>query len=111
MMYWPLRDVVRYTRGNARRTLQDIVENHRVDSAEYGPRLLACPRCDTLHERFYVRVDYDEGKLYQGKLFETEFRCGRCQTPLIDPQKPITRYRCSECGDYALMEESTGTRE
>ena len=102
MSYLPLEDVLRYARGNARRTLQDIVANHRVVSAEHSHRLFACTRCDTLHKRFYVRVDYDAGKMYGGEVFETTFRCGKCRTPLAEPGKPLNEYRCSQCGHYAL---------
>ncbi len=105
MMYWPLEAVIRHTRGHARRTLQEIVDNHQIVSSQYGHRIFACPRCDTLHQRFYVRVDYDESKQYHTQCYETMFRCGKCRTPLTERDKPIHGYRCAECGSYALKDE------
>jgi DNA-directed RNA polymerase subunit RPC12/RpoP len=105
MMYWPLEAVIRHTRGNVRRRLQEIVENFDVVSSQYGHRLFACPACDTLHGRFYVRVDYENRK-FRSETFETEFLCGKCRTPLIEPTKPVSAYRCSECGSYGLENRS-----
>ena len=102
MSYLPLEEVVHYTRGNTRRALQEIVANHRIVSAEHSHRLFACTRCDTLHQRFYVRVDYEGGKMFGGEVFETTFRCGKCRAPLAEPDKPLKEYRCSQCGHYAL---------
>ena len=102
MMYWPLESVIRYTRGKARHTLQDILAQHRIVSAEYGNRLFACPACDTLHERFYVRVDYEEARRHKQHTFETSFLCGACRTPLVEPVKAIDTYRCASCGSYSL---------
>lgn len=107
MMYWPLQAVIRYTRGTARRRLQAIVDNHEVISSEYGHRLFACPRCDTLHERFYIRVDYEERGRFGNSTYETEFRCGRCRATLVEPGKPVSGYRCSGCGSYSLEEAVT----
>lgn len=103
MMYWSLDAVIPFTRGKARRTLQDIADHHQVVDANYSHRMLACPKCDTLHERFYVRVDYDVDKHY-----ETVFRCGKCRTLLVEPAKPISGYRCSSCGSYSLDDGSMG---
>jgi len=105
MTYSPLEEVIHWTRGNARRKLQEIVAHDRVISAEYGHRLLACPHCDTLQERFYVRVDYEGGSPRRYRAYETTFACSKCRRPLIEPGKPISQYRCFECGSYALGED------
>ena len=83
-MYSSLEKIIRFTNGNIKIKLQDIVSNHSVTEADYEHRVLACPACNTLHERFYVRVAYDEDK-----IFETSFRCGKCRTRLVKLNKLI----------------------
>ena len=103
MMDWSLEAVIPRTKGSVRLKLQDIVATHQITDCDYKHRMLACPRCDTLHNRFYVRVEYGEGRLY-----ETVFRCGKCRRLLIEPHKPISDYRCSNCGSYSLDDGAMG---
>ena len=98
-MYSSLEKVVRFTNTNIRTKLQDIVSNHSVTDAEYEHRVLACPKCDTLHERFYFKVTYDEGE-----VFETKFRCGKCRAGLMELNKPVNEYSCRKCGSRSLEE-------
>lgn len=95
-MYSSLEEVIPFTNGNK---LQDIVSNHTVTNADYEHRVLACPNCNTLHERFYVRVIYDEGN-----VFETAFRCGKCRAGLVELDKPVEEYSCGKCGSRSLEE-------
>ena len=98
-MYSSLEKVIRFTNGTVRRKLRDIVSNHSVTDADYEHRVLACPSCKTLHERFYVRVIYDEGE-----VFETIFRCGKCRAGLVELDKLVEAYRCRKCGSQSLEE-------
>ena len=98
-MYSSLDQVIRFTSGNIKTKLQDIVSNHTISNSEYEHRVLVCPSCNTLHGRFYVRVDYDTGK-----VFETSFKCGKCRTGLVEMNKSIGEYRCEKCGDKSLEE-------
>lgn len=96
-MYSSLEKVIRFTSGNTRTKLQDIVSNHTVTEADYEHRMLACPSCNTLHERFYVRVAYDEGD-----VIETSFRCGKCRAGLVEMTKHVGEYSCGKCGGQSL---------
>jgi len=98
-MYSSLTNVIRFTSGNIRTKLQDIVTNHTITEADYEHRILSCPDCNTLHGRFYVRVGYDIDK-----VFETKFRCGKCRTSLTELDKPVEAYSCGKCGDQSLEE-------
>ena len=98
-MYSSLEKVIRFTSSNIRTKLQDIVSSHSITNANYEHRVLACPNCNTLHERFYVRVQYDEGD-----VFETAFRCGKCRAGLVELDKPVEEYSCGKCGSRSLEE-------
>ena len=98
-MYSSLENVIRFTSSTTRTKLQDIVSNHTVINSDYEHRVLACPNCNTLHERFYVRVIYDEGE-----VFETIFRCGKCRAGLVEMNKLVGKYSCSKCGNQSLEE-------
>jgi hypothetical protein len=97
--YFSLEKVIQFTTGNTRTKLQDIVSNHVLTDADYEHRVLACPSCNTLHERFYIKVVYDEGK-----VFGTKFRCGKCRVGLAEMDKPVEGYCCGSCGRKSLEE-------
>jgi hypothetical protein len=94
-----LDKAIRCTSGNVKKRLQVIVSNHSITDADYEHRVLGCSNCNTLHERFWVRVKYDGDKIY-----ETRFRCGKCRTGLVDMDKSIEEYCCSNCGGQSLEE-------
>jgi hypothetical protein len=94
-----LDKAIHCTNGNVKNRLQEIVSNHSISDADYEHRVLVCPICNTLHERFYVRVNYDEDK-----VFVTNFRCGKCRTALVELDKPVEECNCSMCGSQSLEE-------
>ena len=102
MSYSSLEEVKTLTRGDARKLLNEITNDHIVNKSDYEHLLLTCPRCNTLHSRFWVRVEYDDDK-----VFETSFRCGKCKNELVRATLPIEKYNCNHCGKQAL-EESVG---
>ena len=102
MSYSSLGEVILLKKGNAQKSLNEITNNHVVNNSDYEHALFACPNCKTLHERFWVRVEYDGDK-----VFETSFRCGKCRKGLVRATQPIESYNCSRCGRQAL-EESPG---
>ena len=99
MMDWSLEQALPKMRGKARRIVKEILANLDPHDADYGHRLLACPTCETLHNRYYLKVSWGDGKEY-----ETLFHCGTCRTPFVEVNKPISEYRCRKCGSYALEE-------
>ena len=99
MMYSYLQEIIPFTSSNIKSKLQDIVSNHSVTDSDYEHRVLACPGCNTLHERFYVQVSYDEGD-----VIETKFRCGKCRAGLVELDKPVIEHSCGKCGNQSLEE-------
>lgn len=104
MQYDSLMNVISCMRGAARNKAMDIMENHNVMGAEFEHRLYACPKCNTLHERFYVHLEYDDGE-----VFEVAFRCGTCRTPLEVVDEDVMElegYACKLCGKLELVREA-----
>lgn len=97
--YANLDAVIPITTGYVRRTLKEIIGNNAIVDADYEHVLYACEKCNTLHSRFWVRVEYDEDK-----VFETSFRCGKCRSGLVRAKQPIESYACKKCGRQELKE-------
>lgn len=103
MRYETLGDVLFCMKGKAKLIASEIVFSVLPHEAEFAHQLLTCPKCDTLHSRFYLKVEYGNRKKY-----ETTFRCGKCQTTLIKTTKPIVAHKCKKCGNYSLEEDLAG---
>ena len=80
-----------------REQIRSLLAQSPPPETEHGDRLYACPQCDTLTTRFYVRVARGSKAIY-----ETSFKCAKCQSPLVDGSKDVGRYRCRFCGERAL---------
>ena len=77
--------------------VRKILREFNPDSVDYEHNLYTCPKCETLHERFYINLSRNNKT-----LFETEFRCGICRSKLMPANKSISSYRCGECGQHDL---------
>lgn len=99
MMYFPLENVLDSVIPKRRREkVREVLRLAGEDSSEYSHELYACPKCETLHCRFYLKISKDE-KI----LFETKFRCGKCRNALIAvSNEDVSRYRCSDCGKKTI---------
>ena len=87
-------------KGKARQTIADILSAQEIHNAEYEHALFSCPSCNTLHSRFYVKVEYGDHE-----VFETKFRCGQCREALVKADQSIDHYNCKACGSKALEQE------
>jgi len=97
MNYYSLERFIPFLRGNARKTLCNIIEQHTIHAYAGEHKLYVCTKCNTLHNRFYLTVEYDKGK-----VFETSYKCSECRTPLILASEPIESHACRKCGKKAL---------
>ncbi|MBF0383451.1 MAG: hypothetical protein HQL69_20720 [Magnetococcales bacterium] len=89
-------------RGKAKRRLETLINEHPhhfLFKSEYEHALFGCNNCNTLHERFYVKVEYGDGE-----YFETKFKCGICRKRLIKTYQPIDHYTCKKCGNKTLKQ-------
>ena len=100
MLYGQLENVMPFITGKAMHTITDINNIFDIDSSDYEHKVLACPSCNTLHNRFYVKVEYGDGK-----VFETAFRCGKCRASLINAKHSIEHYNCKKCGMKTLEKD------
>ena len=60
--------------------------------------------CAGLYERFYVKIDYDGGKVY-----EIDFKCGKCKSKLVEIEdiSAVNNRPCPKCNQKALRVEET----
>jgi len=100
MRYHSLINVISDVNGRVSKKVLDIMENQDVHDCQFEHRLYACPDCNTLHGRFYVHLEYDDGKVY-----EQAFRCGRCRTLLVIADEfHLEKYACKSCGRQSLVQ-------
>ena len=63
--YSSLENVIDLVHHKRRPIIQDILDNHEVGGTQYEHALFACKKCGELYGRFYVRIEYDDGKVYE----------------------------------------------
>ena len=103
MAYSCLDNVLDCLPHRNREKVKKILAECKVGGTEYEHRLYTFPSCFTLHTKFFVRIEYDAGK-----VFETSFRCGRCRRLLRsanvnDSGKiDLGPFLCKSCGQRAL---------
>jgi DNA-directed RNA polymerase subunit RPC12/RpoP len=105
MMYSSLEKVIDLSPH--RKKILDILQNHivikdefRWDNPFYEHRLYRCSSCNQLHERFYVKIEYDDKKVY-----ETKFKCPKCKNELkaVEDEKDVKKHPCPECNNKKLF--------
>ena len=98
MMYGNPESVVDLVHWRRRDRVRQIIRNHRVVDNEYEHRVYRCAKCDRLCGRFYIRLVYDEGEVY-----ETKFSCWRCRKPLARiGEEQIPEMPCPGCRKHGL---------
>jgi DNA-directed RNA polymerase subunit M/transcription elongation factor TFIIS len=104
MLYFPLENVLdSVVPARNREKIRRLLEAAGPQSAQYSHTLFACPKCETLQTRFYMKISQGDKTLY-----ETRFRCGRCRHYLVmTDEKDVTKYRCSACGQKQLTSNVT----
>jgi hypothetical protein len=81
-----------------RKKIREIYATHKPDKIWYSHILYACPKCETLHKRFFVSMRKNRKTLYT-----SNFKCGTCRSRLVAFSSDDTeKYRCGKCGEQAL---------
>lgn len=98
-LYSSLENVINCIHYRRRPEVLDILQNHKVDQCYYEHKLYGCSNCAGLYERFYVKINYDDGKVY-----ETDFMCGKCKTALVEVKDigEVNNRPCPECSQQTL---------
>ena len=98
MMYSSLSKVMFAVHYKRRPIIEDIIDNHSVQESEYSHKVYRCSDCGTFGRRFHVKIQYDQGSIY-----ETTFKCSKCRKPLVDVNdEDLTQYRCPKCKEQSL---------
>ena len=104
MMYSSLENVIECVDHWRRAEVLEILQNHKVKKCDYEHKLYVCTNCPGLYERFYVKIDYDGGLVY-----ETDFICGKCKNGLVELEdtKEVENRPCPECNQKTLRVEES----
>jgi len=91
--------IIGHTHPRHRDRVRTLLAGPGFIHPEFGRCLFVCLKCDTLHSRFYIKIERDFSTVY-----ETRFRCGKCRSSLIEvgDDLDITKYRCKHCGKQTL---------
>ena len=96
----PDKALLMYAPGRYHDRIRALMSKFPSSWKEFENRLYSCPKCNTLHKRFYIRMT--DGTT---RLFETRFYCGKCRGSLIQVKEDdmdVNMYNCKQCGQQAL---------
>ena len=104
MMYSSLENVIDCVDHWRRAEVLEILQNHKVEKRAYEHKLYGCTNCAGLYARFYVKIDYDGGK-----VFETDFICVKCKSGLaeIEDISVVSNRPCPYCNQKSLSVEES----
>ncbi len=97
MNYSSLENVMGSVHWVNRKKIEEFSQNGTITSEEYEHRLYYCEKCITPHSRFWIRLEKEDGD-----VFEAEFKCPRCKFMMIPGDLDFTKYACSNCGKKTL---------
>lgn len=86
-----------HIQGKTRKQVRSILKKHTLNHTEYGFALYTCPKCQTLHNPFTIKIEYDDIM-----LFQPFYKCQQCNSTLIKATEPVTSYCCNHCGQKQL---------
>ena len=104
IMYSSLENVIDCVDHWRRAEILEILQNHKVKKCDYEHKLYGCSNCAGLYERFYVKIAYDAGEVY-----ETDFICGRCKNRLFEIKdiSAVKNRPCPGCNEKTLRVEES----
>jgi hypothetical protein len=104
MMYSSLENVIDCVDHWRRAEVLEILQNHKVEKRSYEHKLYGCMNCAGLYAKFYVKIDYNGGKVY-----ETDFMCGKCKSGLVEIKdvREVENRPCPKCKQKTLCVEES----
>lgn len=99
-----LEIIIDAMKGKHKREMNEILQNHKVVSTNSILTLFQCINCNSLADRLFVKIIYDEKKEYK-----TTYKCSRCKKEMrmLGADVDITTLPCPECKKKKLNKETT----
>ncbi len=97
MMYSSLENVTSDIHWRTRNNIAEFSSAGNIISEEFEHKLFYCKKCLTSHSRFWIKIEKD-----CGAIFETEFKCSKCKSEMIEGDLNFTKYSCNSCGKKTL---------
>ena len=100
MLWYDFENVKSALHWQFRRQLEEFEKVNGSSSKDYSLNLYTCPKCKTIHSKFWVRATSQDGK-----IFETIFKCPKCKRKLeeVDEEEfDNANYACQNCGQFEL---------
>ena len=97
MRYSSLQNIIGNVHWVNRRKIDEFSRNGKIIREEFEHRLYFCEKCLIPHSRFWIRLEREDGE-----VFETKFKYPRCKSIMIEGDLDFTKYACSHCGRKTL---------
>jgi len=97
MMYSSLKNVTSSIHWINRRKIDEFSRNGAITREQFEHRLYFCEKCLTPHSRFWIRLEREDGE-----VFETVFNCPECRSRMIPGDLDFSKYACGQCGRKTL---------
>ena len=101
MTYSSLENVIEEVPFSNREHVLSILKRDDLMKTDFSHSLYACPKCETLFERFHYRIVYGDSEVYK-----SEHKCSLCKTKLVIARNNISKYRCPKCKARTLKKEN-----
>lgn len=75
----------------------DLQSKYIFEETDYSYELFECTHCDTAHSRLNLKIQYDNGKIY-----EPNYRCYECKQKLRLTARKLETFKCRKCVSYSL---------
>ena len=82
-----------------RSKLLKLMNEHSVHASDYEHRVYRCEQCGQLRNAFWIKLVYDEGKIY-----ETTCLCAKCHEGMVNlsDYHQLNNKSCPCCGEKKL---------
>ena len=96
--YGCLENVISLVHWRTRIKITDFKATGTIISEIFEHKLYYCKKCNTAHSRFCITLEEDNGE-----IFETNFKCHKCRSQMIEGRIDFTKCSCSSCGEKTLI--------
>lgn len=92
-------DIFTILHKRRQREITTILRTHTIQDFDYSLELLICGSCSKIHERFFVKMRYQQNNTY-----ETTYKCPKCKQKLrlLSDTQNINKMLCPQCCNKSL---------